>query len=339
MRVLLVHPSALMYSEIYLRLEPLGLECVATAIREAGHEVRLLDLQVFTHRDYWRELEAFRPEAVGFSVNYLANVPEVIDLAVATRRRRPGCFLFAGGHSLSFIAAEVVEHAQGALDCVVRGAGELISPRLLEAIGDARLSTLPGVVTLDDEGPAPLMLDGLERLGVRKKYYLKTRCDVLLRNREVFEYWRRLGLRYMFLGLEALDEESLRLHRKRITPNEHLRALEIAREIRFTVAVNIIADPSWDERQFAVVRDWALTVPEIVHFTVATPYPGTESLHTESRRLTTLDYRLFDVQHAVLPTRLPLARFYEELVKTQSVLDRKHLGFAALRATAGLAFH
>jgi magnesium-protoporphyrin IX monomethyl ester (oxidative) cyclase len=177
----------------------------------------------------------------------------------------------------------------------------------------------------------------LERLRVRKEYYLETRCDVLLRNREVFEYWRRLGLRYMFLGLEALDEESLKLHRKRITTNENLRALEVGRELGFTVAVNIIADPSWDERQFAVVRDWALTVPEIVHFTVATPYPGTEIWHTESRRLTTLDYRLFDVQHAVLPTRLPLARFYEELVSTQSVLNRKHLGFASLRTTAGLA--
>jgi hypothetical protein len=33
----------------------------------------------------------------------------------------------------------------------------------------------------------------------------------------------------------------------------------------------------------------------------------------------------------VLPTRLPLRRFYEELVQTQGVLSRKHLGFAALR--------
>ena len=32
MRVLLVHPSPLLFSEIYLRLEPLGLECVAAAI-------------------------------------------------------------------------------------------------------------------------------------------------------------------------------------------------------------------------------------------------------------------------------------------------------------------
>ena len=81
MRVLLVHPSPLMYSELYLRLEPLGLERVAAAVRAAGHEVRLLDLQIFSHADYWRELETFAPQAVGFSVNYLANVPEVIDLA------------------------------------------------------------------------------------------------------------------------------------------------------------------------------------------------------------------------------------------------------------------
>ena len=42
------------------------------------------------------------------------------------------------------------------------------------------------------------------------------------------------------------------------------------------------------------------------------------------------------MQHAVLPTRLPLHRFYEELVKTQAVLARKHLGVAALAKTSGI---
>jgi hypothetical protein len=36
------------------------------------------------------------------------------------------------------------------------------------------------------------------------------------------------------------------------------------------------------------------------------------------------------VQHAVLPTRLPLERFYREIVETQNVLARKHLGFRAV---------
>lgn len=43
-----------MYSELYLRLEPLGLERVAAAVRAAGHDVQLLDLQIFTHDDHRR---------------------------------------------------------------------------------------------------------------------------------------------------------------------------------------------------------------------------------------------------------------------------------------------
>ncbi|MGH7371783.1 MAG: B12-binding domain-containing radical SAM protein, partial [Candidatus Methylomirabilales bacterium] len=177
----------------------------------------------------------------------------------------------------------------------------------------------------------------IEKRQIRKQYYLETRCDVLLRNQEVFAYWKRLGLRYMFLGLEALDEEGLKLHRKRITPSENFKALEVARSLGIRAAINIIADPGWDEQRFSAVREWALSVPEIVHLTVSTPYPGTETWHTESRKLTTLDYRLFDVQHAVLPTTLPLKRFYEELFQSQAVLRRKHLGVAALRKASSIA--
>src|SRR4030095_9690319 len=86
----------------------------------------------------------------------------------------------------------------------------------------------------------------------------------------------------------------------------------------------------------ARVGEWALSVPEIVHVTVTTPYPGTEICFPDSPRLTSLDYRLFDVQHAVVPTRLPLQQFYEELVRTQGVINRKHLGWAALRGAAGI---
>jgi len=75
----------------------------------------------------------------------------------------------------------------------------------------------------------------------------------------------------------------------------------------------------------------------MVHLTVATPYPGTETWFTESRKLTTLDYRLFDIQHAVLPTKLPLQRFYEELVKTQDVINRKYLGWRGLRDASKIA--
>jgi hypothetical protein len=81
-----------MYSEIYLRLEPLGLELVAESARRAGHEVRLLDLQAFRHPDYYRVLQDWKPQAIGFSLNDLANIPEVVNLAKQTKVRRPECF-------------------------------------------------------------------------------------------------------------------------------------------------------------------------------------------------------------------------------------------------------
>ncbi|HVN28834.1 MAG TPA: radical SAM protein, partial [Candidatus Binataceae bacterium] len=177
----------------------------------------------------------------------------------------------------------------------------------------------------------------IEKRDIRKEYYLETRADVLCRNREVFAYWKRLGLQYLFLGLEAIDEEGLKLHRKRSSPGINFKALEVARELGLIVAINLIADPGWDARRFEVIREWALSIPEIVHLTVATPYPGTELWMTESRKVTTLDYRLYDIQHAVLPTRMPLDKFYEELVKTQNVLNRKHLGLAGLRKAASHA--
>ena len=53
--------------------------------------------------------------AVGFSVDYLANVPEVVDLAKAARQARKDCFVFVGGHSVSFIAQDVLAHGEGAM--------------------------------------------------------------------------------------------------------------------------------------------------------------------------------------------------------------------------------
>ena len=108
-----------------------------------------------------------------------------------------------------------------------------------------------------------------------------------------------------------------------------MEALVVARSLGIAAAVNIIAQPQWDKRQFEAVRQWAISVPEIVHVTVATPYPGTETWLSEAHQLATRDYRLFDIQHAVLPTRLPLEKFYRELVRTQQVLNKKHLGLTA----------
>src|SRR5438876_10111946 len=382
MRVLLVHPSPLLFSEIYLRLEPLGVERVGAALAAAGHEVRLLDLQVWRHGDYRRALRTWRPEVIGFSLNYLANVPEVVDLAREAKDVLPDCRVLVGGHSASFVAAELLAHADGAIDCVVRGEGEAVAPRVLEAFaGGPTLASLPGVVTADGGGAPPLLVpdlaahpparqlarrrrrcfigeldpcasieftrgcpwdcsfcsawtfygrsyrmispdkivedlarvqesgifivvdvafiqgkhglaigEAIAKKGIKKKFYLETRGDVLLRNKDVFKFWKSIGLQYMFLGVEAIDEEGLLKHRKRIALGKNFEALECARSLGITVAINLIADPDWDRQRFEVVRQWCLEIPEIVTISVNTPYPGTETWLTEPRKIQSRDY-------------------------------------------------
>jgi hypothetical protein len=124
----------------------------------------------------------------------------------------------------------------------------------------------PGIFLLDDV--AFIQVDHGMRIGeliaqkgIRKKYYLETRGDILLRNKEVFKFWRDLGLEYMFLGIEAIDEEGLKRFRKRVSLSQNFEALEFARSLGVTVAINIIADPSWDRNRFKVIREWCMEIP------------------------------------------------------------------------------
>src|ERR671914_419768 len=166
MKFLAVHPSALMYTKVFLRLEPLGLESVAQVVRQAGHQVRLIDLQVETPRDYFRLIEKWRPHVVAFSGSYLANVPEIVDLCKLTKERLPQSFVLVGGHSASFIAKEFLEHGEGAIDCIVKGEGEAAMPQLLEAIAHDRcaIAKVPGVVTHGGLGPSPHFVHSLDDL-------------------------------------------------------------------------------------------------------------------------------------------------------------------------------
>ncbi len=420
-----------MYNQVFLRLEPLGLELVAASALAAGHEARLIDLQVESERDHLRLLDRWQPDIVAFSGNYLANVPEIIDLAKETRRRSPDAVIVVGGHSASFVPEAILQHAEGAIDAVLKGEGEAAIAALLTNLEDkpkaVALAATPGAVALSGSGLPPVFVEDLDALkparhlvrrrrkyflgpldpcasiefsrgcpwdcafcsawtfygrsyrlispdriiedldsirepgvfivddvafvhaehgmaigeavarrGIQKRYYLETRGDVLLRNKEVFQFWKRLGLNFMFLGLEAIDEEGLERYRKRVSLGRNFEALEFARSLGIHVAINIIADPDWDHARFETVRNWCMEIPEVVNISINTPYPGTETWMTEARRLTSTDYRLFDIQHCVLPTRLPLAEFYRELVKTQQVLNMKHLGWRTVKSTFGL---
>ncbi len=56
--------------------------------------------------DLFAELDDFRPQAIGFSLKYLADAPEVKDLVKEIKRQAKEAFVFVGGHSASFVVPE-----------------------------------------------------------------------------------------------------------------------------------------------------------------------------------------------------------------------------------------
>jgi len=153
----------------------------------------------------------------------------------------------------------------------------------------------------------------IQRAGVRKYFTVQTRTDIICKFPHLIEQWKGCGPLAIFLGLEAIDDRGLDALNKKNSAANNERAIEILKGLGVGFTPNFIVDPAWDHADFARLRDWITRMGAYNSgFSVLTPLPGTDLWREASGRLTTDDWEMFDIVHAVLPTRLPLAEFYEE---------------------------
>ena len=80
--------------------------------------------------------------------------------------------------------------------------------------------------------------------------------------------------------------------------------------------------PDWDEEQFEKLFEYvrSLTIG-IPLFSILTPLPGTQLYKAYKDKLLTHDHRLFDLLHAVLPTKLPRDEFYKQYARAYIATD------------------
>ncbi len=183
--------------------------------------------------------------------------------------------------------------------------------------------------------------DRIGASGVRAIYSCETRSDLVVRHRDLFGSWRQLGLDTVFLGIEKIDDAGLAAVRKRTKggASTNVEAIRILRGEGITPMTMFIADPAWGEDDFDRLEEFvaALELPN-PGFTILTPLPGTELYEQRKDDLLTRDYAYYDVIHAVLPTKLPLERFYERFARLydNAVKDTRPT-WAMLRRAAALA--
>ena len=149
--------------------------------------------------------------------------------------------------------------------------------------------------------------------GIRKYFRVQSRTDIICRHPELVEAWKECGRLSVFLGLESITDEGLKTVNKRNTAETNDRAIRLLQELDVGYTPNFIVEPTWGREDFKRLREWVRrTGAYNSGFSVLTPLPGTDLWDEVKDRVTTQDWELFDIAHAVLPTQLPLEEFYEE---------------------------
>jgi hopanoid C-3 methylase len=126
----------------FFRIEPLGMEYIARALSDRGHQPDILDLRFTSSLE--RHLQRHRPRVVGIAAMHALETDDVLELAARVRRWAPDSFTVVGGHAAvahpePFRVAEV--------DAICLDDGERAFPLLVDALERGRdLSTVKGLL-------------------------------------------------------------------------------------------------------------------------------------------------------------------------------------------------
>ncbi|HVE65320.1 MAG TPA: radical SAM protein [Thermoanaerobaculia bacterium] len=125
----------------FFRVEPLGLEYLASALAARGHESAIVDLRFGRQLGKW--VRRTRPGIVGISCMHALEYDRVMDTAREVRRLAPDAFIVVGGHAAA-VHSGPLERPE--IDAVCVDDGEEVIPAVADAISTGRpLAEVPAL--------------------------------------------------------------------------------------------------------------------------------------------------------------------------------------------------
>ena len=137
-------------------------------------------------------------------------------------------------------------------------------------------------------------------------WFVQSRCDDTIRNRDVLPRLRRSGLKWMLLGVENSNPQTLESFKKGETPADAKMAVRLLQTNDiFAHAMIIIGSRKDTHETIAQLKEFANHLdPDLAMFGILTPFPGTE-IYTEAERngwITDQNWSHYDMLHAIMPT-------------------------------------
>jgi hopanoid C-3 methylase len=167
------------------------------------------------------------------------------------------------------------------------------------------------------------LCDELERRGVKKYWMTQGRTDFAADHPDLIARLAKNGLMMLLSGFESNDDDNLAALRKKSSWEKNVRANQVLRENGILSTGIFMVRADWTREQFAGLWEFVNSLDIAVPlFTILTPLPGTQLYRAYKDKLLTTDHRLFDLLHAVLPTRLPREEFYKEFARGYDMTEK-----------------
>jgi radical SAM superfamily enzyme YgiQ (UPF0313 family) len=156
------------------------------------------------------------------------------------------------------------------------------------------------------------LAQAIQASGIRKRFGMPLRADTIVKKPQVIEAWVAAGLEDTIVGIEQASDEQLLDREKTTHVSDNIEAMKILKANGVACTGSMFFRPDFTEAEFDQLVEHTIALDiDCPQYFVLTPIPGTklyDKCHTE---LVEHDFDLWDFNHVVTPTKLPLPEFYE----------------------------
>jgi radical SAM superfamily enzyme YgiQ (UPF0313 family) len=170
------------------------------------------------------------------------------------------------------------------------------------------------------------LADLLKEKNIRKKFLVYARADFISENEDVIAEWAEIGLHAVFIGLEAATNNELDSMNKESSVDYNRKAIEVLRKHKVDTYGSLIPNPEYSDDDWKRLWDFIEeTGLYYVNISPLTPQPGTViwNLYKDKVTIPREAHGLWDFSHVLLPTQMPLKKYYRHLLKlyAKTILD------------------
>lgn len=155
-------------------------------------------------------------------------------------------------------------------------------------------------------------VDRIKKRRIHKKYICYGRADYIARNPEMMEKLKEIGLYYVLVGLEAIEDLYLESYKKRSDIHDNIQCVSICNALGIYIMGMFIIDLGFRAKDFRRLYQW-IREHQVRHvaLSIFTPELCTATYEQYSDRMITDNPSHFDYLHLVArPDHMSVGSFY-----------------------------